>query len=365
VVVSVYCPFSNCIMSSPLQIYELLENILSCLPYHDLNRSRLVNTYWNGLITTSLSIQRQLWKYPQVSKDLNVHFSNTWNALDCSMRRRPLFLQKQKALKRVLFEKPVSYENWNQYEALEDSFRKAVQSDSCVKDDDSSYIRNFRQICGKCHNLHPKFFYSNIHPLLQDLEQLVCITGEKSALIANICVIGDLNHPSLITRLFNLAIFLVHLPQEWRKFQDDMFTRPICTHFIVTSGCGCYILQGRPYITVKEVVIVLVWECHDSLKGLGEWDFIEFLDDLDIWEWLKTNDKRTMHMFFEEIRRLEERDRNNAKKDIYFGQQNEIETGKGYHRKKKALEALRNQFVDKLSEIITLEILQGTKIEQM
>ena len=39
------CSSSDITMSLVLDIYELLENILSCLPYYDLKRSRLVNTY--------------------------------------------------------------------------------------------------------------------------------------------------------------------------------------------------------------------------------------------------------------------------------------------------------------------------------
>jgi len=340
-------------------IYELLENILNYLPYCDLQRSRLVNTYWNGLITTSLPIQRQLWRHPQISKDLNAHFSNTWDTLGCSIRSRPLFLQKQKALERVLFEKSVTYESWNQYEALEANFRRAMGNDG-----DSSEIEKPYQICRKCCNLHPEFRYSNIHPILQRLERLVCITGEGSALIANICVIGSLSGSFLITRLFNLAMFLVNLPRGWHKFQDDMFTHPICTRLIVTSGCGCYFLQGRPGVTIKEVVILLVWDCHDSLKALGEWDFIEFLEDLNVWEWLQANDRRTMHLFSKEMQKLEERDLYNANSSTHFGRRREMEIGKAYRRNKKALEALRSHFIEKLSHIIALDILKGTATKE-
>ena len=45
-------------------------------------------------------------------------------------------------------------------------------------------------------------------------------------------------------------------------------TRPI-----VTSDYGYYIVQNKPGITVREVVVILAWECQDPLNELREQDF--------------------------------------------------------------------------------------------
>ena len=346
-------------MPSPLYIYELLENIFSYLPYHDLRHSRLVSTYWNFLITTSPSMQRQLWKRPEVSKNPNAHFSNTWDAVHCSILRLTPFLQKQKALKRVLREELVSYEIWDQYEARESDFRRMMESNSNTEDGIDLNTEKSLQLCSKCCNLHPDFCYSNIHPLLRGLEYLVCITGEGSALIANICVIGEPNCPFLIRNLFNLAIYLVNIPLKWQRFQDDMFTRPVCTRLVITSGCGCYVLQNRTGITIREVVMVLAWECQESLKELRERNFDAFAEDLNVGEWLEMDDNRAVHKLLEEMQRLKGHTLDNADERARFGLRNEAE--KEYTRKKQALETFRNHFVDKLSEIIALDVLEGTK----
>ena len=345
-------------MPSPLQIYELLEKILSHLPYHDLRCSRQVNTYWNYLITSSLSIQRQLWKCPETSEDLNAHFNNTWDAINSSTLGRPIFQQKQNALDQVLSGETVSCESWNRYEVVESTFGRIVGNNGDAESETPI------QLCGKCYSLHPGFRYANIHPLLRDLEHLLCITGKGSALIANISVIGEPSHPHLITRLFNLAMYLIHLPHRWQKLKNDMFTRPVCTRLVITSGCGCYVLRQRPGITVGGVVMSLIWECHDSLKGLEVGDFDTFLEDLQMWEWQEMNDGRTVHMFFEEMQRLKDCEINSINEHTGFGQLREMEIGeKEFYRKKQALETLRDYFVDKLSDIIALDVLKEVKID--
>ena len=89
----------------------------------------------------------------------------------------------------------------------------------------------------------------------------------------NIYGIVEYNSPFLITRLLDLAIYFHAILQKWQTIKDDMFARPICTRPTVTSHCGCYIVQNRPGITVREVVVVLAWEYHHSLNELREQDF--------------------------------------------------------------------------------------------
>ena len=268
-------------MSSPLQIYELLEKILSYLPYHDLTHSRLVNAYWNSLITTSQSMQQQLWKRPKFSRDPDAHFRSIRDDVYCSILKQPEFQKIYNASTRALKEDIISSEIWTQYEEQERRLRQLLWEDPTIEKPPL--------LCSKCCGLHLAFRYSNIHPLLQGIENLVCITGKETTLIASIHGVGEHNSPFLIPRLLSLAIFLNIILQKWKTAKDDMFTRPVCTRLVVTSGCGCYIVQNRPGITVREVVVVLAWECRDSLNGLRE-------QDIDMGQWLETLERLRNHV---------------------------------------------------------------------
>ena len=324
-------------MPSILYIYEILENIFFHLPYYDLQQARLVCIYWNSLAITSLSIQKQLWKRPMICSDINAHFNNTWE--DINILRQSIFLRKHRAFRRVLVEEIVSFKIWNQYEELENSFRRTVGDKDETENNSNYNIKRRLQVCNKCSSLHPEFRYSNIHPLPQSLERFICITGEGSTLIANIGIIGKPEHPPLLNRLFNIAICLTSISQKWQTVKDDMFTRPVCTRLVITSGCGCYVVQKRPGITIREAVIVLAWECYDSLNKLRKNDLDVFMQELNMADWPEINRLAT-----------------SKQQDI---------AGMMYTKRKRTLETLRDYAVDRLSTIIALDVLDGKRKEDI
>ncbi|KAF2793825.1 hypothetical protein K505DRAFT_384964 [Melanomma pulvis-pyrius CBS 109.77] len=272
-------------MAHPLQTYELLENILSHLPYHDLARARLVNQYWDSLITTSLSLQHQLWKKPKTTNDTTAHFNGTWNVAASHLCHsdQVAFVKAYEAFQHVLTDKEVTDHVWDEYEESEKDFREGVLMDSTpgVYSHDPILSDIVLPLCRWCYGIHPKFDFSHIHPLLQQLEGLVCISGEGSALMVNVGVIGEVDFPMLIPQLFNLAQMLTSLPSKWRNFKGDMLARPVCTRLAVTQGRGCLTVETSAQgITVGAAVGALAGACFKAISRLDGWDLDTRLESI-------------------------------------------------------------------------------------
>jgi len=333
----------------PFLIPELLENMLCYLSYYDLQQAQLVHSCWHSLIKSSPLLQRQLWKLPERSQNFQNDVGNSWNAIANMIcpGGRSLFLKKYHTMKRVLHDDIVSQEIWTSYEDEECEFRRNLREHHEAKC--GCVVETAIQCCNKCGSVHPVFCYPNIHPILEGLDRFVCVTGEQSALIACICVIGEANCPFLITRLFNLAMYLIRLPKHWQTCKNDMFARQICSRFIVTSGRGCHVLESKAGVTVGGAVVAFISETCDNLRALREWDFDLLIDDA-MWSgtgtWLEVIDERLAAMFKDQVRKVREErcddyhiaSRGETAEEAYLGQQ-------------YALGVLRDYLVEKLMSL--------------
>ena len=293
----------------PFSIPELLENILRYLSYYDLQRARLVNSYWHSLIKSSPLLQIQLWKLPDKSENLGGDCGSNWDAMINLLcpSGRSVFLEKYATMKQVLRDDAVNQEIWASYENEESEFR--IKAKEFHEAEHRGDVEIATWYCNRCYSMHPGFRYSCIHPVLEGLRHFVCITGDESSLITSICVIGEADCPFLITRLFNLSMYLIHLSKHWQRCKDDMFVRPICTRFIVTSGRGCHVLENKVGVTVGGVVVAFISETVDTLGNLREWDFDLLIDDT-LWSgtgtWLEQIDNTLAAMYKEEVQKVRE-----------------------------------------------------------
>jgi hypothetical protein len=341
------------ISATPLKIPELLEYTLTNLSHRGITNARLVSQFWKSLIDSSASMQKQLWKRSEFTKDQYAHFEKTWE--DLVKELCPLgaeaFLRVYEALLIVLTNKKVDANIWEIYHDEEREFREMIEARYLhgFNDNIGSYGPLLPPLtaCTMCKSLHPGFKYQHIHPLLKGLQNLVCITGTGPTLLVNIGVTGDIEFPLLVTRLIKLGNYLLENGALCKKFGSDMFCRPVCTRLVVTEGRACLGMKDKIMgLTLDDTVGVLAMACHTALRRLDGWDFATHVE-------LILGDDYEEHMdgLAQGVERLQITDSETGKGTSDDGSIVEVSSDDEYEEEMEAVEKYRDQLLESIEKM--------------
>ncbi|KAH7071096.1 hypothetical protein BKA63DRAFT_568248 [Paraphoma chrysanthemicola] len=257
-------------------IAELVGMIVLNLSLRNLLRAQLVSPFWRGVITGSRATLRILHKLPNPpTNEANPHFKqasavaqtltgkydplNETHVLEhCDAKTTTLVDSMHPELPR-----DIGKENIRLWRSQLFRCRYACRDIRDRRTD--TWPSAWNEIhCHLCNTFHTKFLFSNVHPILNFLEDSsVCFRGHGARLVV-VKIIGcDSEAPNAIMEEEIQALtsyagqLRLAFDQIWQcRLENDMFMRPVCTRLI--SRWGPHVVDNAAGLTLQEVIESLI-----------------------------------------------------------------------------------------------------------